>query len=328
MRAAGARYQWNVGRIRPACSALVGLLTAAIGYAGRAITLGGLSGRQLVTEVWRRTLKDDVAGRSAQLSYYFTLAFFPLLIFLSTVFGYVFAAERHLPLRLLSRLGRVMPAPAFELVRGTVEEITQSPGSGKLTIGLVLTLWTASSGMEAIIEGLNVSYQVPEVRPYWKRRLVAIGLTVSLGALVAAAVYLIVVSGAITRNLTGSIPIIGSLGRLSDVLQWSIGLGCLLLALALIFRLAPNLRQPRWEANLPGAVLALTGWLLASAGLRLYFEAFDLFSRTYGSLGAVIVLLIWLYVSGAAILIGGGLNAVIWQAVRGKASQKEMDGNH
>jgi membrane protein len=288
---------------------------AARAYAARTLTLGGLEGKELVIRVWKRIDQDDVFGRAAQLSYYFALALFPLLIFLSTLLGYFFAAESGIYIRLLEYLGRVMPQAAFELLRSTLDEITQSTGKGKLTFGLALTLWTASAGMEAIIEGLNVAYSVPEARPRWRRRLVAIGLTIALGGLVAMALFLIVASDALARSLGSYFPVLERIGEWSSLVQWTIGLCFLLLALSLIFRIAPNLRHPRWEGNLPGAVLTLGCWVLASAGLKIYLSAFGTFNRTYGSLGAVIVLLIWLYVSGAAILIGGELNSVIWQAV-------------
>jgi membrane protein len=289
-------------------------------YARRTLSLGGLSGRELAALVWHRIDKDDVFGHAAQLSYYFVLALFPLLIFLSTLLGYFFASQPGLYFRLIDYLGQVMPQPAFDLMRATFDEITRTAGGGKLTFGLALALWTASSGMEAIIESLNVAYAVSELRPRWKRRLVAIGLTVALGALVATALFLILASGAVARAVGRYSPLLERIGEWSKIAQWGIGLCFLLLALSLIFRFAPNLRRPRWEANLPGAVLALIFWILASAGLRFYLSAFDSFNRAYGSLGAVILLLVWLYVSGAAILIGGELNSVIWQAVVRKRS--------
>ena len=291
-------------------------------YAARTVTLGGLSGKELVVRVWKRIDDDDVFGRAAQLSYYFVLALFPLLIFLSTVLGYFFAAEHGLYLRLIDYLDRVMPRPAFELLRGTLDEITQTAGTGKLTIGLVLALWAASSGMEAIIEGLNVAYAVPEARSRWRRRMVALGLTSALAALVAGALFLILASAAASRNAGQYFPVLQRIGEWSSLVQWTIGLCFVLLVLSVIFRFAPNLRHSRWEGNLPGAVLALVCWILASAGFKFYLSVFGPFNRTYGSLGAVMVLLIWLYVSGLAILIGGELNSVIWQAVLSRRRKK------
>jgi membrane protein len=295
-------------------------------YALRTISMGDLSARELVAQVWQRIDKDDVFGHAAQLSYYFVLALFPLLIFLSTLLGYLFASQPGVYWRVIDYVGQVMPQPAFELMRGTIDEITEAAGGGKLTFGIALALWTASSGMEAIIESLNVAYVVPEFRPRWRRRLVAIGLTVTLGVLVAMALFLMLASNVAARAIGRNFPVLERIAGWSSVVQWGIGLLFLLVALSLIFRFAPNLRRARWEGNLPGAILALMVWILASSGLKLYLSTFDSFNRTYGSLGAVIVLLVWLYVSGAAILIGGELNSVIWQSVVRKREISEPSG--
>ena len=281
----------------------------------RATTLGGLNGKDLMVQVWKRIERDDVFGRAAQLSFYFILGLFPLLIFFSMLLGYFFASEQGLYSRLLEYLGGVMPTPAFQLLRGILDEITTKSDAGIPTLGLVFALWIASSGMTAIIEGLNVAYAVPEARPWWRRRLVAIGLTAALGVLVAGAFFLILAGGAAVGRLGQFFPAVAQAARLSSVVQWSVGIFFLLLALTLIFRFAPNLRQLRWEGNFPGAVLTLFCWLIASAGLKLYLSMFNSYSGTYGSLGAVIILLMWLYIAGAAILIGGEFNSVIWQAV-------------
>jgi len=286
--------------------------------AARIFSLGGLSWRELFIQVWKRVQKDDVTGRAAQLSYYFLLALFPLLIFVSTILGFMFTTQRDLYFRLLYYLSSVMPPPAFELMRDTLVEITDKAGSGKLTAGLLLTLWAASSGMQAIIEGLNVAYAVTEVRPWWRRRLVAIGMTIALGAMIALSLFLMIASKSVATGLGYYFPIVEQAGRLSTLTQWTVEGAALLFALTMIFRFAPNLRKSRLEANLPGAILALVCWLLASASLRIYLALSVTLNSTYGSMGAVIMLLVWLYVSAAAILLGGELNSVIWRAVDGK----------
>jgi membrane protein len=294
-------------------------LGARIGsFVARIFTLGGLGWKELVAQVWARARKDDVAGRAAQLSYYFLLALFPLLIFVSTILGYIFTTQRDLYLRLLYYLSNVVPQPAFELIRDTLVEITDKAGSGKLTVGLLLTLWAASSGMQAIIEGLNVAYAVTEFRPWWRRRLVAMGLTIALGAIVGLSLFLIVAGKSVATGVGYYFPVLEQAGRLSTFTQWTVEGISLLTALTLIFRFAPNLRKRRLEANLPGAILSLACWLCASGALSIYLSLSGTLSSTYGSMAAVIVLLVWLYVSGAAILIGGELNSVIWRALAHK----------
>ncbi len=284
-------------------------------HGGRLITLGGLSGRDLAEQLWERIFRDDLFGHATHLSYYFLLALFPFLIFVSAALGYIFAAKQDLYLHLLSYLQNVMPATAFDLLSGTLKEISQEADGGKVILGLLFSTWIASSGMKATIEGLNMAYAVEETRPWWRRRLVAIALTITLGVLVGVAAFLILASRALAVGIGSYFPMVEQAGALSTVTQWVMGMLFLLLALTLIFRFAPNLRQPRIEANLPGAALSLVCWLAASAGFKVYLFAFGTFARTYGSLGAVIVLLIWLYASGAAILIGGELNSIIWPSV-------------
>jgi membrane protein len=172
--------------------------------------------------------------------------------------------------------------------------------------------------MQAIIEGLNVAYGVTEVRSWWRRRLVAMGLAISLGAIVGLSLLLMTASKSVAIGIGYYLPVLERAGRLSALTQWAVEVLSLLAALTLIFRFAPNLRKSRLEANLPGAVLSLVCWLLASAALRIYLTLSAGLNSIYGSMGAVVVLLVWLYVSGAAILLGGELNSVIWRAIGGK----------
>jgi len=202
----------------------------------------------------KRIDAHDVLGRAAQLSYYFLLALFPLLILVSAIVGHLFAQERDLYFRMVSYLQNVMPPSAFELLSGTLREINQEEAGGKVTFGLVGSLWIASSGMEAIINGLNV-YDVPEVRTWWRRRLVAIILTICLGVLVAAAVFLILASNAMADAIGGYVPVLEQIGRFSTAVQWLVGVLFLLLALSLVFRFAPNLRRPRRINTGPDAAL-------------------------------------------------------------------------
>jgi membrane protein len=284
-------------------------------YGAKALTLGGLSWRQLAAQLWRRGIDNDIAGRAAQLSYYFLLALFPLLIFISSLIAHFFTTERALYFRTVALLAGVMPQPAFELLHKALDQIREQTSTGQLTFGLLLTLWAASSGMQAIIDGLNLAFGVHQDRRWWRSKLLAIALTITLAVLVALVVLLVVASNAAGAGVAYYFPVLEKLGRLSGIVQWTIGILFLLLALSLIYLFAPNLRRPPWKATLPGAVLSLVCWLAASFAYRFYLSEFGNISETYGQLGAVIVLMIWLYVSGAAILIGGELNSVIWHAL-------------
>ena len=276
--------------------------------------LGGLSVGELLRKVWTEIDEDDVLGRSAQLSFYFLLSLFPLLMFVSAVLGRIFSGNADLYHALLSYLQNLMPTSAYTLVRTTVDEITMAEGGGKLSLSLLATLWTASSGMEAIINGLNVAYNVTERRSWWRRRLVAIALTITLAVASGTALLLVVFGGKIGSALAGQYGLGGVFERLWTTSQIAFPPVFMLLTFSLIYRVAPNVREQGWQAVVPGAFTALVLWLTATMFFRLYLSYFDSYSKTYGSLGAVIVLLLWLYLSGIAILVGGEVNSEIRKA--------------
>lgn len=276
--------------------------------------LGGLTPRQLASNVWAETNKDDVLGRAAQLSYYFLLALFPLLIFISALLGQTFAGNADLYYDLLAYLQAVMPGSAYRLVRTTVDEITIGSSGGKLSFGLLATLWTASSGMEAIINGLNIAYDVTEQRVWWKRRLVAITLTLVLAAMSGIALLLALFGGRIGAFIADRYGYGDVFKTVWLTVQLTFSPLFMLLVFTIIYRYAPNVRAHGWQALVPGAFTGVTLWLAATGAFRLYLAYFDSYSKSYGSLGAVIVLMLWLYFSGLAILIGGEVNSEIRKA--------------
>lgn len=264
--------------------------------------------------MWHALDRNDDFGRAAQLAYYFILSLFPLLIFVSSLAGIFFASEHGLYERLLGYLARIMPYSAFDLVRGAISDITSSAGRGKVSLGLVITLWTASLGMEALIRGLNVAYDVREFRPWWRRRLLAIAFTVILSVIAFGVLIIILWGDGLGRWLADDLQWGRTFAFAWSLLQWTAVGGAILFALNLIYLLAPNLKQQRWQAIMPGSFVALAIWLTASAGFKLYLRYFDSYAKTYGSLGAIIVLLIWLYLLAFSILVGGEVNSEIRKA--------------
>ncbi len=193
-------------------------------------------------------------------------------------------------------------------------EISSASGGGKLSFGILAALWAASNGMGAITGSLNVAYDVKESRPWWKQRLVAIALTVALSLLIISTLVLVIYGDRIADIVAGSFSL-GSAFKLTwKVGQWPIVLACMLFAFALIYYFAPDLHDQSWKWLTPGSVIGVGLWLLISFGFRIYLHFFNSYSRTYGSLGAVIILMLWLYVTGAAILIGGEVNSEIENA--------------
>ncbi|MDQ3918683.1 MAG: YihY/virulence factor BrkB family protein [Acidobacteriota bacterium] len=276
--------------------------------------LGGLSARELGRRVWLDLYEGDLLTRAAALSYYFLLALFPLLIFLTALLGSFAEAGTELRRNLLNYLASIAPRTASQLVRDTVVEITEGAGGGKLSFGLLAALWFASFGIGAVGDTLNGAYGVRESRPWWKVRLISLGLTGALAALIISALALVLYGGEIGEALAGRYDLGGAFMAVWSVVQWPIVLGFVLLSFALIYYFAPDLRHQKWYWITPGSAAGVLLWLLVSFGFRFYLRYFDRYSVTYGSLGAVIILLLWFYLTGAAILTGGKVNAVIEHA--------------
>jgi membrane protein len=278
-----------------------------------------LISKDFLWRVWARAEEDEIFGRSAQLSYYFLLALFPLLLFLITLFGYFDGAGSHLRHKLLSYLGDVMPSSASQLVIDTIDQVTAARGGGKLSFGLLAAIWAASSGMDALGQSLNAAYDVRETRPWWKVRLISIALTFALSTLITSALVIVLYGGQLGRSVAALIHEGRAFAEVWKILQWPIALAFVFITFALIYHFAPDLAAKRRQRRLaasdyrrrwlsPGVVVAVALWLLVSLGFRVYLHFFNSYSATYGSLGAVISLMLWFYLTGAAILLGGEIN--------------------
>ncbi|HMF56662.1 MAG TPA: YihY/virulence factor BrkB family protein [Pyrinomonadaceae bacterium] len=284
--------------------------------------LGGLTWWKLAKRVWSEMNDDDMWGRAAQLSYYFLLALIPLLLFLTSLIGMVLGSGTGLRHALFRYLAEVMPPSAFDLIDQTVTEVTVASSGGKLSFGFLAALWAASNGMGAITSALNAAYDVKETRPWWKQRLVAIGLTLALAVLIISALVLVLYGGNIAEKIAASYGFDLAFTATWKILQWPIVLAFILLAFALLYFFAPDLRDQKWSWITPGSAIGAVLWLLVSFAFRAYLHFFDSYSKTYGSLGAVIILMLWLYLTGVAVLTGGEVNSEIENAA---AKQGEPD---
>jgi membrane protein len=275
--------------------------------------------QSLFTRVLKRAANDRIFDRCAQLSYYFLLSLFPLLLFLLTLFGYFYEAGSRLHDQLISYLASVVPRSALQLVVSTVDEVSAARGTGKLSFGLLASLWAASSGMIAIGQALNAAYAVRETRSWWKLRLVAVILTIALAALIISALLLVLYGGGVGEFVAVRAGFGDAFLSFWKFAQWPIALLFVLAGLIMIYRWAPDLsaaseqgKIPRFDYRRrwlsPGVFVAVILWLAVSLGFRLYLHFFDSYSATYGSLGALIVLMLWFYLTGAAILLGGEVN--------------------
>jgi len=287
--------------------------------------LGNLSWGELAKRVWHEINEDEVFGRAAELSYYFLLALIPFLIFLTSIIGIVVGSGTGTRHALFEYLGRVMPPSAFQLIDSTMWELSSASGGGKLSFGILAALWAASNGLGAVTTSLNTAYDLKETRPWWKQRLTAIGLTVVLSVLIISALLLVVAGSHIAEWLARAYGFGPVFPLIWKIVQWPVVLGCIILAFALIYYFAPDFRRQAWKWLTPGAAIGVALWLLVSIGFRVYLHFFNSYSATYGSLGAVIILMLWLYFTGAAVLVGGEINSEIENAAakEGEPEAKE-----
>jgi len=272
---------------------------------------GGLTPIKLTQLAITKIGKDELSTRSASLSYYFLLALFPMFLFLVSLVGVFAGPGSEMRESIISGLGRLAPGSASDLVQNVINQTFKNSDGIKLAAGILGALWAASGGMDAVVVSLNVIYGVTETRPWWKQKFTILGLTVSLAALIIVALVLVLYGGKIGQLIAGYVGL-GDVFRTAwKILQWPVSFAAMFLSFSIVYYFAPNLEERKWYWVTPGAAAGVALWLLASLGFRLYLHFFNSYSATYGSLGAVIILMLWLYMTGFAILIGGEVNWVI-----------------
>ncbi len=267
--------------------------------------------RALLKQTYNELLADNCLGLAAQLAYYFFLALFPALLFLVAVLSYV--PVTNLMDTLLATLGRVAPNDVISILQSQIVKIANDRSGGLLTLGMIGTLWSTSSGITAIIDTLNQAYDIREGRPWWKVRLIALALTVALAVFIVVAMTLVLVGPEVAGRVARSIGLGHAFAVTWTILQWPLVFAMVSFALALIYYYAPDAEQ-EWIWITPGSLLATTLWLLVSLGFRFYVQHFASYNATYGTIGGAIVLLLWFYVSGLAVLVGAELNAELEHA--------------
>lgn len=273
--------------------------------------LGGLSPLQLARRVYDEFWNDEALDRGAALSYYFLFALFPMLLFLTALLGLL--PIPNLMDRLMEYVGRVLPGDSTSIVEKTLREITRGASGGLLSIGAVTALWAGSSGMASLMAALNVAYDAEDGRPWWKRRLIAIVLTVVFSVFTLCGLLLLVFGGQIGEAVANHVGLGGVFKVTWNVARWVVAVVVVAGGISLIYYLAPAVDQP-WYWVTPGSAFALAGWLLASFGLQSYVSYFGNYNATYGSIGGVILLLLWFYLTGVILLTGAEINAEIEHA--------------
>lgn len=278
--------------------------------------LGGLSVKQLARRVWAQMgpEEDDTFGRSAELAYYFFLAVFPLMLFFLTIFGIVVGNHPSVQQRLMAYIANMMPGGANQLLNQTIQQTALHAAGWLLVVGIIGALWSGSSGFSSLMTTLNFAYDVKEERPWWKARAIAIGLTIAVGVLMLAAILITIVGGWVASQVGGAVGLSGPVNALWHIGQYVVALFFVVVAFAVLYRWGPDRKEQHWAWLTPGAFLGVLLWVAASIGLRIYLHFFNSYSKTYGSVGAVIILMLWFYVTAFSMLTGAEINAEIEHA--------------
>ena len=270
-----------------------------------------------VKTLGKRISDNAVSDRAANLSYYFVFALFPFLFTLVTLAAY-------LPVKgavdeLMARLDPLMPDAAMQIIRGQLTALATRQRPHLLTFGLVLAIWSASRGVDALRTALNLSYDVKESRPWWKVQAIAIAVTIATSALMLIAIAGLALGSGVGVWLAAKLHIDQFWALLWGWLRWPLTAAGVMLVLALLYYFLPDVKQ-EWRYITPGSMLGTVLWLLLTWGFSVYAENFGSYDKTYGAIGGVIVLMTWFYISGFVFVLGGEVNAVIEHAsAEGKA---------
>jgi membrane protein len=273
-------------------------------------SLGGLSWHELVVRTWRETWEDEIFGQAARLAFYHFLAIFPCLLLLFFLLSNFPAMEARLHDTLLESLCSLLPGQSSDLMQSMLPQLKDTAHTGMAAWSAgVSAAWAAVNGTWAVISGLNIAYEVREERPTWKVVGIAVMLALAIGVLFLAALTLTAVSAHWAPRLG------------LRWMQWPMMAGLLLAAFAMYYRFGPNLSDREWQWSTPGAMLALILWLTAAGLMRLYSEHFHSYALIYKQLNGAATLLLWLYFTSAAVLIGGEMNSEIEKAAREQGGQ-------
>ncbi len=267
-------------------------------------------------ELFRSVGKHDISGLACELAYRFFLSLFPFFIFLAAIGG--FAADllhaRNPTDEVMDLLGSSLPSDTSDVVRRELDNIIASRNAGLVSIGIIGAVWAASAGFGTIIKGLNRVYGVDETRPIWLRYLLAIGLTVLTGVAIIAAFVIMVAGEVYGLKIADGIGLRGEAAYVFTYARWPVVIALVMAAMAFLFWAAPNAGLP-FKLISPGAVMFTVLWLVGTWLFGFYVSRFGSYNATYGALGAVVVLLIWLYLTGFLMLLGAQVNAVLTRQV-------------
>ena len=267
------------------------------------------------TELVKRTAKEFIADGcldlAAQLSYYFFLALFPALLFLLGLAS--FFSLGSISDQVVDALRTFMPADVLKILEDQILVISNADDGGIMTIGFAGALWSSSAAITSIVGSLNRAYDIEEARPWWKVRLIAIGLTLGLAVLVIVSFALVMAGPTLAETLASRLGLGSVFEWTWKIVQWPLIVALISLAIGFVYYFGPDAEQ-EWEWITPGAITATMLWLLASLAFKVYVSQFADYNAAYGTIGGIILFLLWFYISGLAVLVGAEMNAEIEHA--------------
>ncbi|MFJ4257791.1 YihY/virulence factor BrkB family protein [Pseudomonas monteilii] len=269
--------------------------------------LRGLPLHRVLVRTVKEFLDDEMSTYASALAYQALFSLFPFLLFLIALIGFLHLPDFFSWLRLQTEL--VLPPQALEQVNPVIDQLQQSKG-GLLSVGIVIALWTASAGVRLMMSAMNAAYDVPEGRPVWKRIPLSIIYTVGLAGMLLVAAALMVLGPQVMEWIASQVGMQEFIVTLWTILRWPAIIMLLMVAVAVIYYVMPDVKQ-KFRFITPGSVLAVVVWIVASLGFAYYVKTFADYNAMYGSIGAIIVLLLYFYISAAVLLLGAEMNAVI-----------------
>ena len=270
---------------------------------------GRLSWKSLFRDLYREYARDDVSGSAAVLSYYFVYSLFPFLFFLATLAAYLPGVHDSVGM-LLDNARHVLPPQALKIIDGQIRALVDRPRPHLLTFGIIFTLYSASRGVDAVRKALNLAYDVKESRAFWRTELLAFAMTIGGAGLVLLGITALVAGGELGLWLANRLHVAREYVLLWSWARWPVTAFLIMLCAAVGYYLLPDVEQD-FKFITPGSIVATLIWLAATWGFDQYAAHFGSYNVTYGSIGGVIVLMTWFYLSGFIFLMGGELNAVL-----------------
>lgn len=268
---------------------------------------------EFLSKLYAKLLGTDILGHAAQVAFYFSFAIFPLLYFLVSLMGMVLESSKELQAELFIFLRQVMPYSVYELISKTIAEVIENSSGGKATLGLAVTLWSASAGFDAIRNALNSIYGLTEKR-YWVRiKLESLAFTLLLSIFTGILLYIVFYGWQFFQGMMLKVGLEVTSPVLIGLIQWVAILTVTLLTCEVVYNLLPSYGKFRWVWINAGSIAAIVLWIALTAGFRTYLGYFNSYDRTYGSLGAVIIMMLWLYLTACALMLGGAINAVLYE---------------